>query len=331
MFDLPENLPFMLLVAILIAGGACLIMGAHLLVTASVRIARRAGLSPFFIGATLVALGTSVPELGASLYAITTDQEAIALGNVIGSNIANLALVLGAVAIFRPIPVKAPNLKRDLFLVILVGLVPLLALPFGHVLGFWHGIILIALLMGYLLLVRGHNKSDDYEPLEVEGRWRIWMILVATIGGPALLWAGSWLFVEGAASIGQSFGMSDAVIGLTIVAFTTSLPELVTSIYAAVRGYAEIGIGNILGSCIMNILAVLGICLLFGDIAVEPQIYRFDLPALLIVSLVCVPILLTARRVSRPEGGLLLGIYVAYIVLLLVWANDSFQPSLPAT
>jgi cation:H+ antiporter len=325
-----QNLPLTLTLALLIAGAAAMIFGAHLLVVSAVRVAKRAGLSPFFIGVTVVAFGTSVPELAASLYAQFNDKEALALGNVIGSNIANLALVLGAVALFKPIPVKAPTLRRDLVLVILVGLVPLLALPFGDILGFWHGIGLLGVLGLFIWMSRSHNTFDEFETLEIEGRWPKWLITLALIGGPTLLWAGSTLFVESAADLGIRAGMSEAVVGLTIVAFTTSLPELITSIYAAIRGYEEVGIGNILGSCMMNVLAVLGVVLLFGQIPVDPQIYRLDVPALFIVSLICVPVLLTGRRVSRPEGGLLLGLYAAYMVILVAWAPGWFGAVQPA-
>jgi cation:H+ antiporter len=322
--DDAQNLALPLALALLVAGAGSMIFGAHLLVISSVRIARRAGLSPFFIGVTVVAFGTSVPELAASLYAQFNEKEALALGNVIGSNIANLALVLGVVALFKPIPVKAPTLRRDLTLVCLVGLVPLLALPFGNTLGLWHGIGLLALLGGFLWISKRHNTSDEYETLEIEGRWPVWLITLAIITGPCLLWAGSTLFVESAASMGRSVGISEAIVGLTIVAFTTSLPELVTSVYAAIRGYQEVGIGNILGSCIMNILAVLGLVLVFGDIPVEPQIYRLDVPALLVVSLVCVPILLSGRRVTRPEGGLLVALYAIYVGVLFTLAPGWF-------
>ena len=124
--------------------------------------------------------------------------------------------------------------------------------------------------------------------------------------------------------MGRSAGISEAVVGLTIVAFTTSLPELATSVYAAIRGYADVGVGNILGSCIMNVLAVLGLVLVFGDIPVEPQIYRLDVPALLLVSLVCVPILLSGRRVTRPEGGLLVALYAIYVGVLFTLAPGWF-------
>lgn len=325
----PENLGLLFVLVFLIAGATCLIIGAHLLVTSSVRIARRCGLSPFFIGVTLVAFGTSVPELAASLYAQASEQESIALGNVIGSNIANLALVLGVVAIFTPIPVRAPNISRDLVLVILLGLVPLLALPFDDRLGLWHGIGLLAGLGLFLWVARTHNVADEYESIELEGRWPVWIIGLSLLGGPLLLWVGSFLFIEGAVAIGKAAGMSEAVVGLTIVAFTTSLPELVTSVYAAIRGYAEVGIGNILGSCIMNVLAVLGLVLLFGDIPVDPQIYRLDVPALLIVSIVCLPVLLSGRRVSRAEGALLFGMYVAYVAVLFTLAPGWFPQEAP--
>lgn len=319
-----QSLSPALAVALLVAGAGAMILGAHFLVVSAVRIASRAGLSPFFIGVTVVAFGTSVPELAASLYAQFSGKEALALGNVIGSNIANLALVLGAVALFRPIPIRAATLRRDLTMVCLVGLVPLLALPFDDDLGRGHGLLLLLLLAGFLWRSMGHNETDEYETLEVEGRWPVWGIGLAILGGPALLWVGSTLFVESATVLGRAIGISDAVVGLTIVAFTTSLPELVTSIYAAVRGYGDVGVGNILGSCIMNVLAVLGVVLLFGNIPVDPQIYRLDVPALLLVSLVCVPVLLTGRRVSRGEGGLLLALYLLYVAVLLTVAPDWF-------
>ena len=317
MFEDAQNLPLLLTLALLLSGAGTMILGAHLLVVSAVRIARRCGLSPFFIGVTVVAFGTSVPELAASLYAQFNGKEAIALGNVIGSNIANLALVLGVVAIFKPIPVRAPNLRRDLVLVVLVGLVPLLALPFDNTLGPFHGIGLVALLALFIWSSTGHNSSDEFDDLQVEGRWPAWLIWIAIIGGPTLLWAGSTLFIESASVLGVKAGLSEAVVGLTIVAFTTSLPELITSIYATLRGYEEVGIGNILGSCIMNVLCVLGVVLLFGSIPVEGQIFTLDVPALLIVSLVCVPILLSGRKVTRPEGALLFILYGAYITILL--------------
>ena len=325
----PENIPLIASLALLAGGATAMILGAHLLVVSAVRIARRAGLSPFFIGMTLVAFGTSVPEMAASIYAQLSDKQGIALGNVIGSNIANLALVLGVVAIFRPIPVKAPTLRRDLILVIGVGLVPLLAIPTGNVLGIWHGIGLLGVLGIFIWQACGHNRTDDYDSLEIEGRWPLWLIGVTTITGPVMLWIGSTLFVESASSLGRAAGMSEAVIGLTIVAFTTSLPELITSVYATIRGYNEVGIGNIMGSCIMNVLAVLGLVLLFGEIPVEPQIYMLDVPVLLLVSVLCVPILLTGRTVSRGEGGLLFLLYAAYMTVLLTLAPGWFSAGAP--
>ena len=321
----PENIHIATSLLLLIGGAAAMIFGAHLLVIASVRIARRAGLSPFFIGMTLVAFGTSVPEMAASIYAQIAGKQSIALGNVIGSNIANLALVLGAVALFRPIPVKVPTLRRDLTLVICVGLVPLLALPTGDVLGLWHGIGLLGLLGLFIWVARKENRTDDVDELGIDDRWPLWRIILAAASGPVLLWIGSTLFVESASALGREAGMSEAVIGLTIVAFTTSLPELITSVYAAVRGYGDVGIGNIMGSCIMNVLAVLGLVLVFGDIPVEPQIYLLDVPVLLLVSLLCVPILLSGGRVSRPEGGLLFLVYAGYMTVLVTLAPGWFS------
>ena len=316
-------------VLVMLLGGGILVYGAHLLVTASVEVAQRAKLSPFFIGATLVAFGTSVPELGASLYANLTDRSGIALGNVLGSNIANLGLVLGAVAVVRPIQVSGRSFRKDLAVVALVGLVPLLALPFGSQLTAWHGILLLGLLAAYFWSVREQRHQVPGEAGSEGGRVPTWLIVVGMIAGPLMLVAGSQLFVEGAVVVGRRVGISETVIGLTVVAFTTSLPELVTSIYAALKGHQELGVGNILGSCIMNILGILGIVLLFGPIQVDPQIYLVDLPALLLVSTAAVPILLSGHRVNRIEGGLLLLIYLAYISILFWFVPGWFESPVP--
>ncbi len=312
----------------MILGGAILIGGAHFLVTASVSMATRMKLSPFFIGATVVAFGTSVPELAASLYANLNGKSAIALGNVIGSNIANLGLVLGAVALFKPIPVRSRTLTSDLILVILVGSVPFLALPFSDQLTAGHGALLLAVLILYFwrLTARKSSKPNETESA-ASPPMAIWLAILAVIGGCVMLVIGSQLFVEGAVVIGRGIGISEAVIGLTLVAFTTSLPELVTSVYAAIRGHQELGIGNILGSCIMNVLGILGIVLLFGPITVEPQVYMLDVPVLLIISIACVPILLSGMRVVRLEGLFLLLLYLAYIATLFFFVPGWFGSS----
>jgi cation:H+ antiporter len=144
------------------------------------------------------------------------------------------------------------------------------------------------------------------------------------VGGCIMLVVGSQLFVEGAVVIGRGIGISEAVIGLTLIAFTTSLPELVTSIYAAMRGHQELGIGNILGSCIMNMLGILGIVLLFGPITVTPQVYMLDVPVLLVISIACIPILLSGMRVVRLEGLFLLVLYLAYIATLFLFVPGWF-------
>ena len=313
--DLAQFSPVVAILAMLVGGGI-LVFGAHLLVTAAVAIARKAKLSPFFIGATLVAFGTSVPELAASLYASLTDREGIALGNVLGSNVANLGLVLGAVAVVRPIQVSERSLRKDLILVVLVGLVPLMALPFNDQLTPWHGILLLGILGAYFWSVRSQRHELPGEGDESGARVATWLIVLGLILGPLMLVAGSQLFVEGAVVVGRRIGISETVIGLTVVAFTTSLPELVTSIYAALKGHQELGIGNILGSCIMNVLGILGLVLLFGSIQVDPQIYLVDLPALMVVSIAAVPILISGRSVVRLEGALLLLIYISYISIL---------------
>ena len=316
--------PSVVALLVMLAGGAILVFGAHLLVTASVAIAHRAKLSPFFIGATLVAFGTSVPELAASLYAHMTGREGIALGNVLGSNIANLGLVLGAVAILRPIQVTGRSMARDLIIVVLVGLVPLLALPFGNRLTPWHGVLMLIVLGAYFWSVRAERHQVAEEMGQEVRETATWLIVIGLLLGPLMLVAGSQLFVEGAVVVGRRIGISETVIGLTVVAFTTSLPELVTSVYAALKGHQELGVGNILGSCIMNVLGILSIVLLFGPIQVEPQIYLVDLPALMIISIAAVPILLTGRKVIRLEGLLLLLLYVAYILILFAFVPGWF-------
>lgn len=318
--------PALVSLIVMILGGAILIGGAHFLVTASVAVATRMKLSPFFIGATVVAFGTSVPELAASLYANLNGKSAIALGNVLGSNIANLGLVLGAVALFKPIPVRSRSLTSDLLLVILVGAVPLMALAFFDQLTFGHGILLLVVLVLYFwrLKSRKSNTTPTEDPPEDVSSMATWLAIVAMVGGCIMLVVGSQLFVEGAVVIGRGIGISEAVIGLTLIAFTTSLPELVTSIYAAIRGHQELGIGNILGSCIMNMLGILGIVLLFGPITVTPQVYMLDVPVLLVISIACIPILLSGMRVVRLEGLFLLVLYLAYIATLFLFVPGWF-------
>ena len=310
----------------MILGGATLIGGAHFLVTAAVAIANRLKLSPFFIGATVVAFGTSVPELAASLYANVSGKSAIALGNVIGSNIANLGLVLGAVALFRPIPVKSSGLTSDLILVILVGAVPLMALASSDQLGFGHGLLLLTILILYFwrLKSRKEETPSTADDSDHGSKMTTWLAVLAVAGGSIMLVVGSQLFVEGAVVIGRGIGISEAVIGLTLIAFTTSLPELVTSVYAALRGHQELGIGNILGSCIMNVLGILGIVLLLGPITVESQVYMLDVPVLLVISFACIPILLSGMRVSRLEGLILLVLYLAYMAVLFIYVPRWF-------
>jgi cation:H+ antiporter len=312
--------------ALLLAlGFVLLVLGGELLVRGASRLALVAGLSPLVVGLTVVAFGTSAPEMGVSVIASLRGEPGIALGNVVGSNVFNVLAVLGASALVAPLVVSRRVVRREVPLVIAVsGVAWLLAADGG--LGKVEGGVLVVGIVAYTWWTvresrRAHIPSapDDAVPSGGGG----WLAATAAVlGGLALLVLGSRWLVEGASSVARSFGVSETVVGLTVVAAGTSLPEAVTSIMAAARGQRDIAVGNVLGSNLFNLLGILGCAALLapGTLSVPPEMLAFDLPVMTAVAVACLPVFFTGHEIARWEGGLFLGYYLAYVTYLVLAA-----------
>ncbi|MGB3136918.1 MAG: calcium/sodium antiporter [Nodosilinea sp.] len=315
----------------LIAGGGLLLVGAELLVRGAAKLAGLLGISPLIIGLTIVAYGTSAPELAVSVQSTLAGQGDIALGNVIGSNIFNVLVILGLSSLVAPLPVAQQLIRLDV--PIMVGVSGLLLLfSRDRVLQPSDGVILLIGSVVYtLFLVYQSRKETDvkvqsdydreYGSTGVGGLSWIVNLAYMAIGLAALL-GGSNLFITGAVSIAETLGVSQLIIGLTIVAAGTSLPELATSAVATLRGERDIAVGNVVGSNIFNILTVLGVTSIASGtgLSIPGAVLNFDLPVMVAVAVACLPIFLTGNVISRWEGGLFVGYYVAYTTFLILRA-----------
>ncbi|SEM96985.1 cation:H+ antiporter [Roseovarius tolerans] len=296
----------------LLAGLAGLLIGGEALVRGSVGIARRLAMPPLLIGLTVVGFGTSTPELLVSVDAAWRGVPDIALGNVLGSNIANILLIVGISALVWPIRVQGRALSRDLgvMLAAALTLVPIFAL--GQM-GRPAGLILFAGLVAYL--VWAYRQPGEAAPDLPGAAGSGLMSALTVLGGLIALMLGARFLVDGAVSIARGYGISEAFIGLTIVAVGTSLPELATSLIAALRRQSEIAIGNIVGSNIFNILGILGVTAVIAPIPVAGRFLAFDLPVMIAVSLLLAGLLLMRPVIGRGVGALMLAGYGAYVWL----------------
>lgn len=315
---------FVALVSITI-GAALLAYTADVLVKGASALALRMGVSNLVIGLTVVALGTSLPELVTSLQGGAT----IALGNVAGSNLVNLGLILGLTALICPLRCESSFLRFEMPLMVLLGPVFLLVCWSG-VVTLLEGALLLGGLFAYLGISMKRGALDEADALIAETKEAItsgglsnkW-IFIYIVGGLAGLVAGGRLLVDGAIELAQYAGISERVIALTIVAGGTSLPELATSVAAARRGYADMALGNLVGSNIFNILGIIGAAaLIIGPMTVPGGFNNFDIPAVILVQALCIPIMITRMKVSRIEGAVLLAFYVVYTVMLFAWQLD---------
>lgn len=325
-----EKLIPMLMIITLIAGLVMLLGGGNLLVRGATGIARAMHISPLVIGLTVVAFGTSAPELVVNLAAVFKGSQGIAFGNVIGSNISNIGLILGLTAILRPLGVKGVVIVREIPMMILVAVVAVIVGLDGALTGAVDsfarpdGLILMLLLAVFLYYntydALKERRSDRYLSLVQEHvPSRLPGTVLAdsalTVGGLALLIAGGKLTVSGAVGVAASLGVSDTLIGLTVVAVGTSLPELATSMVAAWKDESELAVGNIVGSNILNLSLILGLASVISPVDVPPGGW-FDLAAMLMFSLILLPISITSRRmITRSEGIALLAGYCIYVVI----------------
>jgi cation:H+ antiporter len=311
----------LLAVAFLLAGALLLFVGAESVVRGSASIAVRAGVTPLVIGLTVVAFGTSAPELIVSVSAALTGYGAIAVGNVVGSNISNIALILGITAIIAPPEIHAQVIRRDLPILVATTVLLVVLMSDDH-LGRIEG---VCLLLGLVVYTGWTLRAARLEPSTVQHEFDevipkpvgpAWRDVAFVAGGMLLLVGGAHLLVRGAVIVATAAGISDTVIGLTVVAIGTSLPELVTSFVAAVRRQSDIAVGNVVGSNIFNSLGIIGAAALARPIA-EFGMRPVDFGVMLILTVILLPLMRTGFRLSRWEGGLLLAGYVAYLGYLL--------------
>ena len=317
-------------ILLLVAGLALLVAGAEILVRGASRLAAAIGISPLVIGLTVVAFGTSAPELAVSLGASVTGQGDIAVGNVVGSNIFNVLLILGLSAVITPLFVSLQLVRLDVPIMIGVsGLALLLGLD-GKI-GRMDGTILFAGVLLYTGFLIRQSRKETREALHASveendqenEELKSWFLNVSLIiGGLGLLALGSRWLIKGAVYIAQYFEVSELIIGLTIVAAGTSLPEVATSVIASIRGERDIAVGNVVGSNIFNIMAVLGLCGIVAPagIQVSSAALRFDMPVMIAAAVACLPIFATGRVIARWEGALFLFYYVAYTLYLILAA-----------
>lgn len=297
----------------IIAGLALLYGGGELLVRGSSSLARRLGLSPLVVGLTIVAFGTSAPELAAAVSATLKNSAELVMGNVLGSNVANLGLILGLSALLRPIAVKRETFHRDLPLLVLTSLILVALLLWGQVTPLT-GLLLLALLAAYTLLTfRGTAPaaSEESPSPDLVPAW------AAVIGGIALLAFGADLLVDNAVMLARKLGVGEHLIGLTIIALGTSLPELSSCLVAARRGDSDFILGNLLGSNIFNVLAILGISSQIGPLEVSWNLFGPEGVALVAISTFLAVFAFTGFHLARREGACLLACYGGYLALLV--------------
>jgi cation:H+ antiporter len=321
-----------------IVGLIVLIFGADLLVRGASRLAAAFGVSPLVIGLTIVAIGTASPEVAVSLQAAANGQGDLTLGNVLGSNIFNILFILGITALVAPIVIAEQLIRKDAPIMLAVSLLTL-GLAFNGNISALDGAILLLGVIAYTVFALRQSQQESkavqneyaqefavQEPRTIKSiTLNIFLILV----GLGLLVLGSNWLVDSAVQIAKVLGVSELVIGLTIVAIGTSLPEVATSIIAVLKKESDIAVGNAVGSNIFNLLGVLGLGALFAPdgISVSQRVMQFDLPVMVFVALVTLPIFYIDSRISRMEGALLFGYYVLYVTYVVLQAsNNSMLP-----
>jgi cation:H+ antiporter len=299
-----------------------LFFGGEALVRGSVAVAERLGLSKLVIGLTIVGFGTSTPELLVSLNAALQGSSDIALGNVVGSNTANILLILGLSALVYPIMNWDQNVRRDVLVALAVAVLTLILVQFS-VIGRVSGLIMFGALLAYLWYIFTSSKvalsqiTDTTDPHQQSGLSPL-LAAGAILLGLVLLVFGADFLVEGATNIARSYGISEAVIGLTIVAVGTSLPELATSVLAALRKHSDVALGNVVGSNIFNVLGILGLTAIVQPVGVSSGFASFDVPVMLATTLGLAALLFFTKSIDRRIGAVMIGLYVIYTAVLFV-------------
>ncbi len=315
------------------AGLVALIIGSEWLVKGGARLAAMLGIPPILVGLTVVSIGTSMPELAVGIRAASEGNASLAVGNIAGTNIVNLLLILGLSALIAPIVLEMRTLRLDLPMMTAAAVL-LWALAANGTLSPIEGVVLVlgAVVYTLVLIFSARRESraiqDEFagefavprdEPPEATRRDLIANLALLIIGIVVVVIGADWL-VNGAVGVATAFGVSDAFIGLTIVAIGTSAPELVTTVGSTIRGERDIAIGNLLGSSVYNILLILGVTVVASGhvLELEPDLVRIDIPLMALVALACIPIFLSGRRVGRGEGGAMVVAYLAYLTFLVL-------------
>jgi cation:H+ antiporter len=308
----------------LLLGLIALYFGAEALVKGGAGLALRLGLTPLVIGLTVIAFGTSSPEMVVSVQAALAGNGPISIGNVVGSNSCNIALILGLCALISPLRADLQIIRREVPIMIGVALLALLVLANGHV-ARWEGGVLIAALIVYTVMTVRQGRAETAAAVATSGftdelgqtkSLGLGLSIGAVVGGLAVLVVGSHLFVRGAVTLATNWGISQMAIGLTIVAVGTSLPELATSLIAAIKRQGDVAIGNIVGSNIFNVLGILGLAALVKPLD-APDLAWTDLGMMVLVSVALLPVVRSGSRISRAEGAVLLALYSGYTFWLL--------------
>ena len=322
--------------ALFFLGLSLLVLGAELVVRSASRVATMLGITPMVIGLTIVSVGTSAPELAIGIVSGLQGKGGLAVGNIAGTNILNLLFILGLTAVVQPLPLDRQIFRLELPTIVLTaGLFTVLA--WDGVLSLLDGLIMLAggvLYTGTLLrfarLASQRAKQEyraEFGPEtipEIQPKWRLKVLYgVLLVAGIALTVGGAELLVRGAAGIARALGVSDTIIGLTIVAIGTSAPELVTTIVGTIKGERDVAVGNLLGSSIYNILIILSVpCIIApGGLPVDRQLLLFDIPLMSAVAVGAIPVFFTGRRVGRAEGGLGVAIYLTYLMWLVFYRS----------
>lgn len=317
-------------IGLLLIGLVLLFIGGDMLVRGASRLALALGISRVVVGLSLVAFGTSAPEMAVSLFASYRGQPGIAVGNVVGSNIVNILLILGVSAIVAPLAVSKRIIRIEVPLMFACSLLFLL-LGYDGYLSRLDGLILVTIFACYLFWMARTAKRDTAlekelplagEQIAPSARSYLYLTGLVLTGLVGLLAGSHWL-VEGAVALARSIGVSDLIIGLTIVAVGTSLPELATSVVASLRGERDISVGNVVGSSIFNILSILGFSTVVSPAGLEvaPAVVRFDAPVMVAVSLACFPVFFNGFQIKRWEGALFVAYYMFYVGYLILHAS----------
>ena len=305
---------------LIVIGFALLLFGGEIVVRASVSLSERLGVSPMIVGLTVIGFGTSLPELVVNVNAALSGSTGLAIGNVVGSNIANTMLVVGVAAAIQPLVVAPELMRRDTTAMMAATLVFIGIGLLTSRIEWWHGVLMVIALCTYLVLTVREDanarsmivKPPPGEPPTADRRPPGIDIALAIAGLTGVIVGAEWL-VTGATSMAEQLGVPDEIIGLTVIAIGTSLPELATAIVAALRGHSDVALGNVVGSNIFNLFGVAGITALFAPLPFPANILQLDLWVLLGTAALLMLVMLTGRRISRIEGVVLAVLYCVYI------------------